>query len=188
MAKLLLHICCGPCATYPLPELREQGYEVMGYFSNSNIHPYKEYLQRREGLETYAGTIALPVIWDEDYNPVEYFQNISYRESLRCMLCYRMRLEKTAQVAKKGKFDYFSTTLLVSPFQNHDLIKEIGEAMGQQYEVPFLYQDFRSGFKATVERSRALDLYRQQYCGCLYSEMERYAPRHRVKAVFKPGE
>ncbi len=184
MPKVLLHICCGPCASYPVPYLREQGYEVMGYFFNPNIHPYSEYVKRREALEEYARQTDLKVIYDENYNPVEYFQNISYRENQRCFFCYRLRLEQAAHVAKKGKFDYFSTTLLVSKYQKHHLIKEVGEAVGEKYGVPFLYQDFREGFKQSVECSKAMGLYRQQYCGCLYSEMERYAPRDLVKKVF----
>ena len=146
MSKILLHICCGPCASYPVPRLREQGYEVMGYFFNPNIHPYSEYVKRHEALEEYARETNLKVIYDEDYNPIEYFQNISYRETQRCLFCYRLRLEQTAHIAKKGKFDYFSTTLLVSKYQKHQLIKEVGEAIGEKYGVPFLYQDFRVGF------------------------------------------
>ncbi len=90
MLKVLLHICCGPCATYPVPVLREQGYDVRGYFYNPNIHPYSEYLKRREALEDFARQTDLPVIYDEKYNPVQYFQNISYRESRRCLFCYRL--------------------------------------------------------------------------------------------------
>ncbi len=184
MSIVLLHICCGPCASYPVPSLREQGYEVMGYYFNPNIHPYSEYVKRREALEEYARQADLKVIYDENYNPIEYFQNISYRETQRCLFCYRLRLEQTAHIAKKGKFDYFSTTLLVSKYQKHHLIKEVGEAIGEKYGVPFLYQDFREGFKQSVESSKTMGLYRQQYCGCLYSEMERYAPRDLVKKVF----
>ncbi|NLW92175.1 MAG: epoxyqueuosine reductase QueH [Syntrophomonadaceae bacterium] len=174
MPKVLLHICCGPCATYPVPELIGQGFEVMGFFSNSNIHPYTEYLKRREGVEAYADSIGLSVIYDDNYDPSEYFQLITHREKQRCNYCYIMRLEKAAQIARRGKFDYFSTTLLVSPMQKHELIRELGEAIGEKYNVPFLYHDFRPGFKETVSRSREMGLYRQQYCGCLYSEKERY--------------
>ncbi|MDD2586662.1 MAG: epoxyqueuosine reductase QueH [Syntrophomonadaceae bacterium] len=185
MKKVLLHICCGPCATYPVPWLREQGYEVMGYFYNPNIHPYTEYIKRKEALEDYAERVDLKVIFDKKYNPVEYFQNISYRESRRCLICYQMRLEQAAHIAKKGKFDFFTTTLLVSKYQKHQLIREVGEAIGDKYGVPFLYQDFREGFKQTGEISRQMGLYRQQYCGCLYSEIERYAPRELRKEIFK---
>lgn len=175
--KVLLHICCGPCATYPVPQLRQEGYEVRGYFYNPNIHPYTEYKNREEGLKKYAELVGLEVIYDQAYQPLKYFQSISYRENRRCFLCYQLRLEQAAHIAKKGKFDYFSTTLLVSKYQKHDLIRELGEAIGEKYNVPFLYRDFREGFKETVVRSKEMGLYRQQYCGCLYSEIERYAPR-----------
>ncbi len=184
MSRVLLHICCGPCATYPVPQLREEGFEVMGYYFNPNIHPYTEYIKRKAALEQYAEISGLKVIYDEKYNPLEYFQSIAYRESRRCFLCYQIRLEQAAHIAKRGKFDYFTTTLLVSQYQKHNWIREVGEAMGQKYGVPFLYRDFRAGFKETGELSREMGLYRQQYCGCLYSEMERYAPKELLKEVF----
>lgn len=186
MEKVLLHICCGPCATYPVKVLREEGYNVMGYFYNPNIHPYSEYMKRKEALEQFAEISELKVLYDEQYNPVKYFQNIAYRESRRCFICYQMRLEQAAHIAKKGKFDFFTSTLLVSKHQKHQQIKEIGEALGHKYGVPFMYKDFREGFKESGELSRAMGLYRQQYCGCVYSEMERYAPRDLIKAVFSP--
>lgn len=182
--KVLLHICCGPCATYPVPWLREHDYYVHGYFYNPNIHPYTEYMKRKEGLEQYAKIVDLPVIWDDRYQPLKYFQNIAFRESQRCRICYQMRLEQAAHIAKKGKFDYYSTTLLVSKYQKHQMIRELGEAIGEKYGVPFLYHDFREGFAETGERSRALGLYRQQYCGCLYSEIERYAPKE-IRALVR---
>lgn len=177
MSKVLLHICCGPCATYPVPRLREQGYELMGYYYNPNIHPYTEYSERKQALEEFARQSELPVVYAEEYNPVEYFQNVSFRESKRCMICYQIRLEQAARIARKGNFDYFTSTLLVSKFQKHEMIKEIGESAGEKYGVPFLYQDFREGFSDTVKLSKQMGLYRQQYCGCLYSEKERYAPK-----------
>lgn len=179
--RVLLHICCGPCATYPVPWLKEQGYEVMGYFYNPNIHPFTEHEKRKEALQVYAELAGIKVIYEEGYDPVTYFQQVTYRESQRCRFCYQIRLERTAQIARKGKFDFFTSTLLVSKYQKHELIKEIGEEMGDKYGVPFLYQDFREGFYETVTRSRAMELYRQQYCGCLYSEMERYASSKRRK-------
>jgi predicted adenine nucleotide alpha hydrolase (AANH) superfamily ATPase len=184
MERVLLHICCGPCATYPVPKLREEGFELMGYFYNPNIHPYTEYTKRKAGLEQYAQIADLKVIYDENYNPVQYFQNITYRKSRRCFFCYQMRLEQAAHIAKRGKFDYFTSTLLVSKYQKHNWIREIGDAVGHKYGVPFLYRDFREGFKQSGEWSREMGLYRQQYCGCLYSEMERYAPRDLIKGLF----
>lgn len=174
MDKVLLHICCGPCASYPVPRLREEGFELMGYFGNPNIHPFTEYQKRKESLKDYAEKVGLKLVFEPDYRPMDYFQSITYRESRRCMLCYQIRLEAAARIARKGKFDYYTTTLLVSKYQKHELIREIGEAIGEKYEIPFLYRDFREGFRQTGSIAREMGLYRQQYCGCLYSEMERY--------------
>ncbi|HCF50984.1 MAG TPA: hypothetical protein DER60_11935 [Syntrophomonas sp.] len=181
MDKVLLHTCCGPCATVPLPALRKEGFDVRGYFYNPNIHPFTEYAKRLEALQEYARQQGLKLIGEEPYNPVDYFHHITFREQKRCQLCYQIRLHKTAQMARSGKFDYFSTSLLVSPFQKHDLIKEAGEMAAEKYGVPFLYRDFRSDYKETVSRSKEAGLYRQQYCGCLYSEQERYASAKRKK-------
>lgn len=185
MAKLLLHICCGPCACFPVPALREEGFELMGYYYNPNIHPYTEWLKRKEALVQYAGAVDLNVIYDDDYPVLDYFQAISHREARRCFYCYQLRLEQAAHIAKKGKFDYFSTTLLVSKHQKHELIKELGEAIGKKYSVPFLYRDFREGYQQGAAASREMGIYRQQYCGCLYSEVERYAPRE-ISKKLKP--
>lgn len=183
MPKLLLHICCGPCACYPVPALREEGFEIMGYFYNPNIHPFTEWQKRREALEQYARLAELNVLYDEGYPVMDYFQAISHREARRCFFCYQMRLEQAAHIARKGKFNYYSTTLLVSKHQKHEWIKELGEAIGHKYGIPFLYRDFREGFKQSGVTSRELGLYRQQYCGCLYSEVERYAPREIAKKL-----
>ncbi|NLB52251.1 MAG: epoxyqueuosine reductase QueH [Syntrophomonadaceae bacterium] len=177
MNKVLLHICCGPCATYPVPFLQDKGYQVTGFFSNPNIHPYSEYAKRKEGLEKFAELTDLKVIYEPDYDPLGYFQNVSFRESNRCFYCYTMRLEQTARYARKGKFDYFTSTLLVSKYQKHDMIIQVAETMAAKYQVPFLYFDFREGFRETAVRAKEMGLYRQQYCGCLYSEVERYKPK-----------
>jgi predicted adenine nucleotide alpha hydrolase (AANH) superfamily ATPase len=173
--KILLHVCCGPCSIYPLDALEKQGHELRGYFYNPNIHPFTEYWRRRETFQAYAEKMGLPVIWDETDQMEDYFRNVAFREGERCRLCYSMRLQKAAQIAKKGKFDAFTTTLLVSPFQRHDLIKELGTAIGAQVGVPFYYEDFRVGFKEGVAKSKEEQMYRQQYCGCIFSERERYA-------------
>lgn len=183
MAKVLLHACCGPCATGPLPALRQEGFAVWGFFYNPNIHPFTEYDMRLKAMIQYAEQQDFQLIGTPEYNPLEYFQNITFRESRRCHFCYRMRLQKTAEMARRGKFDYFTTTLLVSPHQKHNLIRETAEIAAEQYGVPFLYRDFRNDYKETISRSREAGLYRQQYCGCLYSEQERYAnPQTRKKS------
>lgn len=181
MAKVLLHTCCGPCATGPVPALRKEGFDVLGFFYNPNIHPYTEYARRLQSMQDYARQQGLKMIGEEPYDPVEYFQHITFREQRRCQLCYQLRLQKTAQMARSGKFDYFTTSLLVSPFQKHDLIREAGEMAAAQYGVPFLYRDYRADYRETINRSKQAGLYRQQYCGCLYSEKERYTSAKKKK-------
>lgn len=172
--KLLLHTCCGPCAVYPVGALRDRGVEVMGFFYNHNIHPYTECLKRREALEKFAETADLKVIWQEGYGMVEFIRNVAFREADRCRYCYHDRLRTTALLARRGKFDAYSSTLLYSKFQNHEMIRSIGESVGRSLGVPFHYEDFREGWRAGIEGSKRLDLYRQQYCGCIYSEKERF--------------
>ncbi|MDD2401868.1 MAG: epoxyqueuosine reductase QueH [Clostridia bacterium] len=175
--KILLHACCGPCCIYPVDALRKEGHEIWGYSYNPNIHPYTEFIKRLETFKEYAEEINFSVIVDDNYGLEEYLRNVVFREGDRCRVCYSMRLRKTAQIARKGKFDAFTTTLLVSPFQNHQLIKDMGEAIGTEIGVPFYYQDFRPGFKEGVIKSKEENMYRQQYCGCIYSERDRYKPR-----------
>lgn len=174
MAKILLHTCCGPCTIYPLKALREEGFQVHGLFFNPNIHPYREYLRRRDTLLEYAKIVEFPVEVSTDYPYQEFLQNAAGREDTRCNYCYSVRLAKTAQRAKELGFDFFTSTLLVSPFQQHELIAEIGAKIGDKEEIPFLYRDFRPGYKSAVGRAKQLQLYRQPYCGCIYSEYERY--------------
>lgn len=172
--KLLLHICCAPCAIYPVRILREQAMDVMGFFYRHNIHPYSECLKRQAALETYAENADLRVIYQDGYDLEGFIQNVVFRESDRCKYCYHDRLRSTALLAKRGKFDYFSSTLLYSKFQKHEMIKAMGESIGRRVGVRFHYADFRTGWKEGIDESRRLDLYRQQYCGCIYSEKDRY--------------
>lgn len=174
MNKILLHVCCAPCATYPVPWLREREFEIKAYFYNPNIHPYSEYLKRQGALKEYVAALDLPIIFDQAHDPAQHLRAVCFREEQRCQICYQMRLEQSARVARRGDFDCFSSTLLVSKWQKHDLIRELGEAAGARYGIPFFYHDFREGFAETGTRSRSMGLYRQQYCGCIYSEFERY--------------
>ncbi|MBW2601859.1 MAG: epoxyqueuosine reductase QueH, partial [Deltaproteobacteria bacterium] len=119
--KILLHMCCAPCAIYPLRVLRSEGYDVMGFFYNRNIHPYQECLRREQALKGYAEDIDLEVIYQEGYNMEEFLQNVVFREKQRCNYCYHDRLKSTVTIARHGKFDYFTSTLLQSKFQNHEL-------------------------------------------------------------------
>jgi len=172
--KILLHICCANCAIYPFQQMEDKGEEMVGYFFNPNIHPYQEYQKRLESLRRYSEAVGLEVIYRDEYLLEEFLRNVSHRVKERCQYCYLIRLEATAREAKKKGFDQFSTTLLQSAHQNHSMIKEIGERMGEEIGIPFYYEDFRLGWRKGVEISKAMGLYRQQYCGCIYSEKERF--------------
>jgi len=174
MLKILIHICCAPCSIYPLKILRENNFNVTGFFYNHNIHPYTECLKRRDALEEYAEIANLRIIWQKDYKIEEFLQSVVFREADRCTYCYHDRLKAAAHIAKRGKFDFFTSTLLYSKFQKHDKIKEIAASVGKSVGVPFFYNDFRDGWKYGIEESKRLKLYRQQYCGCIFSEKERY--------------
>ena len=172
--KVLLHVCCANCAIYPIKTMRDEGLEVMGFFYRHNIHPYTECVKRQEALQAYAEQINLKVIYQEGYDIEGFIQHVAFRESERCNYCYHDRLRSTALLAKRGKFDYFSSTLLYSKHQKHDLIRTMGESVGKSVGVSFLYQDYREGWKEGIECSKQMGLYRQHYCGCIYSEKERF--------------
>jgi predicted adenine nucleotide alpha hydrolase (AANH) superfamily ATPase len=172
--KLLIHICCGPCSIYPVQALRDDHREVMGFFYRDNIHPFTECMRREETLKAYSESIALKMIYQPGYALENFLRQVAFREVDRCTYCYHVRLNTTAKLAKKGKFDGFTTTLLYSRFQKHEQIRSIGEAVGKSVGVPFYYQDFRDGWKTGIDQSRRLGMYRQPYCGCIYSEKERF--------------
>ncbi len=177
--KILLHICCAPCTIYPYEVMSAMGHRVRGFFYNPNIHPYQEFLRRATTLESYAAKVGLPVIWDRDYPLEEFLRGIAFRETERCRFCYYQRLKATAMVARGGKFDAFTTTLLYSKFQNHDLIRDLGQMLVREVGVPFYYEDFRKGWAAGTAKTKKLGLYKQQYCGCIYSERDRYRQQPR---------
>lgn len=175
--RLLLHICCGPCSTYPIGWLRENGYEPVGLWYNPNVHPFREHELRRDSALQYARIVGLDGVWDEPYEMPHFLRLVAGHERFRerCRVCYQLRLERTAQLAAQNGFDSFTTTLLVSIHQDQDAIREIGETLGRQYGVPFLFENFRRGWSERGRLARQYNLYLQQYCGCIYSEWERYA-------------
>jgi predicted adenine nucleotide alpha hydrolase (AANH) superfamily ATPase len=183
--KILLHICCANCVIYPLERMREKGDETVGYFFNPNIHPYQEYQKRLDALEKYSEGVGLNVIYRDEYLLEEFLRNVSHRVKERCRYCYSVRLEATAREAKDRAFDGFSTTLLQSTHQNHALIRETGERVAREIGIPFYYEDFRQGWRRGVEISKAIGLYRQQYCGCIYSERERFLRPHKSAGNIK---
>jgi predicted adenine nucleotide alpha hydrolase (AANH) superfamily ATPase len=175
--RILLHTCCGPCATYPTVRLRDEGFEVTAFWYNPNIHPFSEHERRHEALAQFAAAVQLEVLKAPGYEMVEFFRAVVGQEAFRerCRVCYRLRLERTAQAAHTGGYDAFSTTLLISPYQDEPALREIGTAAGEAAGVPFYYERFRQGWNVRGQLAREYGLYRQQYCGCIYSEWERFA-------------
>ena len=169
-----MHICCSNCAVYPVQKLSERGVRIKGLWFNPNIHPYTEYRNRSEALRKLAGLWKLNIEYDESYGLVDFLRNTVNQEEQRCRYCYAVRLERTAARAKELKADAFTTSLLVSPYQDFDIIKETGSRMQEKYGIEFYFEDFREGFAEGRRISGELGLYRQKYCGCVYSEMERY--------------
>ncbi|HER62883.1 MAG TPA: epoxyqueuosine reductase QueH [Desulfobacteraceae bacterium] len=179
--NILLHVCCGPCTVYPLEVLRAQGNSVEGFFFNPNIHPYREFRRRINALRELADMEKFPVKIVDNYGLREYLRQVVFNEQERCSICYDMRLEAAARIAGETGADAFTTTLLYSRYQNHEQIREKGEQLAEKFGVAFHYQDFRIGWRVGIDRSKEMGLYRQPYCGCIYSEQERYDKKLRKK-------
>ena len=175
MDSVLIHCCCAHCAAYTVDYWRGQGYEVSALWYNPNIHPYVEHQQRLEAMKSYAQGSGLPLIVAEGYDIIEYFRRVVGHEAQRCRHCFELRLSKTAEMAYQAGFSGFTTTLLISPHQKHDLIREVGHEVAEAKDVGFLYADLRKRYSDSRHLTKGLNLYRQQYCGCVYSEWERYA-------------
>ena len=175
MNKVLIHVCCAHCAAYTVEYWRQQGYDASGFWYNPNIHPYTEHQQRLESIKTLAKEINLPLIISGDYDIIEFFRRVVGHEAERCGDCFDLRLSATAKAARANGFNAFTTTLLISPHQKHDLIQETGNRVAGEHGVEFLYADLRKRYSDSRHITKPMDLYRQQYCGCVYSEWERYA-------------
>ena len=180
--KLLMHTCCAPCSVYCIDSLRKEGIEPTVYWYNPNIHPYIEYKTRRDTLKEYTKSINVEAIFEEEYGLDNFCKNVIGDLQNRCQnYCYRVRLEQTAKYAKENGYDTISTTLLVSPYQKHDILKEQGEEIAKKYGLNFLYRDFRVGFREGQAKARELGLYMQKYCGCVFSEEDRYNSHNSVQ-------
>ncbi|MBQ5586484.1 epoxyqueuosine reductase QueH [Anaerovibrio slackiae] len=176
--NLLLHMCCGPCSCYPVKVLREQGIEPTGYFFNPNIHPYKEWDMRLKAAEEFAARSEMKIITDKHYMLRDFLRRALAAEQVengRCRMCYTWRLEETARYAAENGFDAFTSTLFYSIYQQHELMKETAEHFAKVYGVKFHYEDFRPGWQEGIDMSVEMGLYRQPYCGCIFSEEERYS-------------
>ena len=181
--KILVHTCCAPCLIYPYEVLKNKSFEVSAFFYNPNIHPYTEYRKRKDSLKDYVQSQNIPTYFYDDYDIESFFHAVNNKEKgpQRCVECWRLRLKKTAEKSKELGFDSFTTTLLVSPYQDQKLIKEIGYRIAKDKSVDFYFEDFTSGFKQAHDKARELGLYLQKYCGCLYSERARYIKKYRKR-------
>lgn len=185
---VLMHICCSNCAIYPIHTLQLRGVDIRGFWFNPNIHPYTEYRNRLDSLRRLQEIWKLDVEYYGNYGLIDFLKNVVNNEKNRCKFCYSVRMDKTAEIAKESGADAFTTSLLVSPYQNIDMIKEVGYSLQNKYGVEFYFEDFRVGFGEGRRMAKAMDLYRQKYCGCIYSEMERHmeTPLNSDSSTLKP--
>ena len=180
--KILLHCCCAPCSLSVVKNLRDENLEPELFWYNPNIHPFTEYNERLACLMNFAQSENLKLLnADEEYGLRFYLKETAPDLENRCMQCYRMRLEKTASFAASNGYDSFSTTLLISPYQDHEGIRRIGEELAQKYNITFFYKDFREFFREGQTQAREKKFYMQKYCGCVFSEEERFAKSKQKK-------
>lgn len=202
--RILVHICCGPCGITVLQRLRDQGHDLAGLFFNPNIHPLAEYLRRREGAAQVTDRLGIPLMfadvlpeaeqrWNDSWlpdageaplpetenlppaaDPVPWLRAVAGREKERCPFCWRVRLQKTAELALTQGFIGFTSSLLYSRYQKHEVIRDLGAVIARESGLSFVYEDFRSSWQEGIRLSKEWGIYRQQYCGCLFSEYDRY--------------
>lgn len=184
--KLLLHVCCAPCSIMCVETLRAEGLEPVGFWDNPNIHPYTEYRSRKNTLVDYAKSIGLELVLHAEYGLRPFVREVADDIDGRCAKCYDLRMDAAARYAVQNGYTHFSSTLFVSPYQNHELLKAVAEAAAARHQVEFLYRDFRPYFREGQDRARALGLYMQKYCGCIFSEEERYQKRKRAPSGSQP--
>ena len=178
--KVLLHICCAPCANRPLAALQEEDHAVTGFWYNPNIHPFTEYRSRRNTVRDYLSEIGVPLIEQNDYALRPFVRAVAEDIAHRCGKCYAMRLYETARTAKEQGFDAFTSSLFISPYQNHQLMMDTAARAAEAYGVEFLYRDFRPLFKEGQAFAREHGFYMQKYCGCVFSEEERYLKANKI--------
>ena len=183
----LMHICCAPCANRPIALLREEGISVAGFWFNPNIHPYTEYQARKRTLEGYAKEIGMKLVIGGSYDLRPFITAVAGDIDGRCAYCYRVRMEATAKYAAENGYDSFTTSLLISPYQNHEGIAAAAREMGERYGVAFLYRDFRPLFQEGQQFARDHGFYMQKYCGCIFSEEDRYMAAKRKKKARTGG-
>lgn len=186
--KLLMHTCCAPCSVYCIDELRSRGIEPTLYWYNPNIHPYTEYMARRDCVKEYAQKINVKAVFEDEYGLDEFCKNVSGNINARCVnYCYLVRLRKTFEYAKENGYDTVTTTLLYSIYQKHDFIKKLMEDLSKKFEIDFIYIDFRKGFWQGHEKAIEQGLYMQKYCGCIFSEEQSFLDNTNNKPKLPDG-
>ncbi len=166
--KILMHMCCAPCAVYPVESLQIKGQKVDGLYYNPNIHPYEEFEKREENVDKLANDKGFNVFYYPDYEE-DLWEALRDNDEKRCEMCYSKRLKKLFEVGKEMGYDAVTTSLLVSPYQKHDVIKKLAEKYSKKYDIPFYYEDFRVGYREGQKKAKDYGLYCQRYCGCIVS-------------------
>lgn len=188
--RLLLHSCCAPCSSYVL-ELLSKYFRITLSYYNPNISPREEFEKRAQELRSLVERMPMgnPVeVMVSDYHPEEFYEAVKGLEKCpeggeRCEVCYRLRLTEAARIAKERGFDYFTTTLSISPLKNAEKLNTIGSELSEIYGIPYLYSDFKkkAGYQRSIELSKEYDLYRQDFCGCVFSKAEAEARRKEIQ-------
>ena len=174
MSKILLHCCCAPCSLSCVEPLKNEGVDITAFWFNPNIHPFKEYEARRDCLVNFIAEQKIPLVVKEDYGLREFVRNVAENIDSRCEYCYSVRLEQTAKYAKENGFDGFTSTLFSSLYQNHEMMVKKAEELAEKYGIEFYYRDFRPNFREGNQMAREKGFYMQKYCGCIFSEEDRY--------------
>jgi hypothetical protein len=172
--EALIHACCAHCTAYTIEYWRGLGYKVTAYWYNPNIHPFAEHRRRLEAMRVLAEKLEFPLIVAPGYDVEKYFRQVAGHEQERCSHCFRLRLEKTAETAAALGMKGFTSSLFISPHQQHETARRMGSECAGISGVEFLYADIRKRYSESRHITKPMELYRQQYCGCLYSEWERY--------------
>lgn len=175
--KILLHACCAGCLPGPHEKMIKNGHEPLVFYYNPNIQPFEEYRRRLRAVQDYAQRKKINVIFKDEYSLREFLKNAMEAESSgkkRCEYCYKLRLGETAKKAKELGYEAFTTTLLISEHQDHELVKKIGEEVAEEQGIDFYYEDFRPLCEESHEEVKELGLYTQNYCGCVFSEEDRF--------------
>lgn len=177
--SVLIHCCCAHCTAYTVDYWRRQGYELSAFWYNPNIHPYMEHQQRLKSIQTLATKLNFELIIEDGYDLIKYLKLVVMNEKVRCLYCFQLRLQKTAEFAIKNGYSNFSSSLLISPYQKHELLQEVSNNIAKNMGIKYLYADLRKHFSDSHRMTKPLELYRQQYCGCIYSEWERFASENK---------